>query len=57
MSDINAWTVSIKKGSQALYFSALNGKGAMPAKGGQAQLSDAQIKAAVDYIISNSTQL
>jgi cytochrome c5 len=34
----------------ALYNSALKGKNAMPAKGGNASLSDADVKAAVDYL-------
>jgi cytochrome c5 len=33
-----------------LYATALKGKGAMPAKGGNASLSDAEVKAAVDYM-------
>ena len=34
-----------------LYASALKGKGAMPAKGGDAALADADVKAAVDYLL------
>jgi cytochrome c5 len=34
----------------ALYAAALKGKGAMPAKGGNASLPDADVKAAVDYM-------
>ncbi len=30
--------------------STLKGKGAMPAKGGNASLADADVKAAVDYL-------
>jgi cytochrome c5 len=37
----------------ALYASALKGKGAMPPKGGSA-LGDTDVKAAVDYIASAS---
>ena len=36
----------------ALYASALKGKAAMPAKGGNAALSDADVKAAVDYMVA-----
>ena len=34
----------------ALYTSALKGKGAMPPKGGNGALPDADVKAAVDYL-------
>ena len=34
----------------ALYASALKGKGAMPPKGGNNALADADVKAAVDYL-------
>ena len=36
---------------QALYTNSLQGKGAMPAKGGRPDLSDETIKAAVDYML------
>ena len=52
--DKAAWKDRIKTGKPALYASALKGKGAMPAKGGQTALSDADVKAAVDYMISKS---
>lgn len=47
------WTPRIAKGVNALYTSALNGtvKG-MPAKGGNPALSDADVKAAVDFMVS-----
>ena len=48
--DKAAWAPRLKTGKDALYASAIKGKGAMPAKGGNASLSDADIKAAVDYL-------
>ena len=48
--DKAAWEPRQKTGANALYASALKGKGAMPAKGGNAALSDADVKAAVDYL-------
>jgi cytochrome c5 len=36
----------------AVYQIALHGKGAMPPKGGNMSLSDADVKAAVDYMVS-----
>jgi len=32
----------------------LRGKGAMPAKGGNPSLADADVKAAVDYLVAQS---
>lgn len=49
--DKATWAPRLKSGMDALYASALKGKGAMPAKGGNAALSDADVKAAVDYLM------
>ena len=54
--DSAAWSAPLALGRDALIKSALNGKGIMPAKGGQLQLSDAAVIAAVDYIISLSAK-
>ena len=48
--DKAAWAPRLKTGIDTLYASALKGKGAMPAKGGNAALADAEVKAAVDYL-------
>ena len=52
------WGTRIAKGLDALYASAINGvqgsAGVMPAKGGNAALSNAEVKAAVDYIVAQS---
>lgn len=50
--DKAAWGPRIAQGKEALYNSALHGKAAMPAKGGNPSLSDADVKAAVDYMVS-----
>ncbi len=50
--DKAAWAPRIKTGMDALYASALKGKAAMPAKGGNASLPDADVKAAVDYMVA-----
>lgn len=50
--DKAAWKQRTTGGMDALYANALNGKGAMPAKGGNPTLSDAEIKAAVDWMIT-----
>ncbi len=52
IEDKAAWTPRLAQGKDVLYASALKGKGAMPPKGGQMQLSDDEIKAAVDYVVS-----
>ena len=48
------WSDRLSKGKDALYASAINGIGIMPAKGGVSSLSDNEIKSAVDYILSES---
>jgi len=48
--DKAAWAPRLKTGADALYASALKGKGAMPPKGGNAALPEADVKAAVDYM-------
>jgi cytochrome c5 len=50
--DKAAWAPRIAQGADTLYSVALHGKGAMPPKGGNAALSDAQVKAAVDYMVA-----
>ena len=48
------WAERISEGKEHLYEQAINGVGVMTAKGGVPTLSDAEVKAAVDYIISKS---
>src|SRR5262245_12419054 len=55
VSDKRAWVPRLAKGKQALYASALGGltgsKGTqMPPRGGNARLTDDEVKAAVDYM-------
>jgi cytochrome c5 len=54
LGDKAAWAPRIKTGNEALYASVLKGKGAMPPKGGNAALSDADVKAAADYMVAGS---
>ena len=49
--DKAAWALRAKGGKEALYASATKGKGAMPPKGGNPSLIDADVKAAVDYMV------
>ena len=52
LGDKADWTPRLKPGIDGLYASALKGKAAMPAKGGNASLPDADVKAAVDYLVA-----
>jgi cytochrome c5 len=54
VGDKAAWKARLATGVNALYASSINGKGMMPAKGGNPALSDADIKAAVDYMLEKS---
>lgn len=54
LGDKAAWAPRIQTGADGLYNSALKGKNAMPPKGGNASLSDADVKAVVDYMVSQS---
>ena len=54
--DTAVWSPRLALGRDTLVESALNGKGIMPAKGGQSQLTDAAVIAAVDHIISLSAK-
>lgn len=50
--DKAAWAPRIATGMPALYNAALHGLNQMPPKGGNTALTDAQVKAAVDYMVS-----
>ncbi|MFN7086691.1 MAG: c-type cytochrome [Burkholderiales bacterium] len=52
--DKAAWAPRVKNGMDALYGSALKGKNAMPPKGGNPSLTDTDVKAAVDYLVSRA---
>ena len=52
--DKEAWVARLEKGNGVLYKNAINGIGAMPAKGGNTSIADEDIKAAVAYMLSVS---
>ena len=58
-SDKVAWEPRLKKSKDALYKNAINGyvgsAGVMPAKGGRPDLSNSEVKKAVDYLVSAIT--
>jgi len=58
LGDRSQWAKHIAKGRDALYASAVNGvqgsTGVMPPKGGNPALSDAEVRAAVDYMLAQA---
>lgn len=58
MGDADAWSARIAQGNDILYMHALEGytgdSGFMPAKGARMDLSDDEVRSAVDYMVSES---
>lgn len=54
LGDKAAWAPRIATGPDALLNSVLKGKNAMPPKGGNSALSDAEVKAAMEYMVAQS---
>ncbi len=54
LGDKAAWAPRIKQGMDALVQSSAKGKGAMPPKGGNAALSDADLRAAIEFMVSQA---
>lgn len=52
--DKAAWAPRIKQGMDVLVQSVTNGKGAMPPKAGNPSLTDAELRAGVQYMVSQS---
>jgi cytochrome c5 len=52
LGDKAAWEPRLKQGADGLVASVLKGQGAMPAKGGNTTLSEADIRAAVEYMLA-----
>ena len=55
VGDRAAWTARVKQGFASVTQSALKGHGGMPARGGMAELSDVEIKRAVEYMFNSGT--
>lgn len=53
--DKGMWGPRIAKGKPTLYDHALHGFNSMPAKGGNADLLDQEVKNAVDYMVQNGS--
>ena len=54
VGDKGQWAPRVAKGKDTLYTHAIKGFGAMPPKGGATSLPDADVKAAVDYMLNAS---
>jgi cytochrome c5 len=54
LGDKAAWAPRIKTGTDAMVQSVIKGKNAMPPKAGNPSLSDAEIRAAVEFMVSQS---
>ena len=58
LGDKTAWAARVAQGKATLYERALKGfqgkAGVMPPKGGNPALSDANVKATVDYMVSQA---
>ena len=52
--DKAAWAPRIAAGMDTMVTNAIKGKGAMPPKGGRANLTDEQIKSTVVYMVGES---
>jgi cytochrome c5 len=55
MGDRDAWTPRLKRGLDFLVRSAINGHGPMPPRGGMADLTDSEIRAAIGYMYIQSS--
>ena len=54
IGDREAWIGRVRLGLDSLAQSAIHGHGAMPARGGMAELTDAEVRAAVTYMVQVS---
>ena len=54
VGDKDAWSGLINEGVDTLTHNSINGKGKMPPKGGNMQLTDEEVKAAVVYMMEMS---
>jgi cytochrome c5 len=55
IGDRDAWTPRLKDGLDPLVRSAINGHGSMPARGGLANLTDAELRSAIIYMFNKGT--
>ncbi len=55
LGDKGAWAARLAAGTDALVSSAIDGKGIMPPKGGNANLSNDEIRLIVEYMVAQSS--
>jgi cytochrome c5 len=55
IGDRAAWTPRVKQGFDVVVRSAIHGHGAMPARGGMADLTDTEIRSAITYMLNAGT--
>ena len=55
IGDRAAWIPRLKQGLDVVVRSAINGHGAMPPRGGMADLTDAEVRTAITYMFNQST--
>jgi cytochrome c5 len=53
--DVKAWGVRMERGMDGLISSAVNGHNKMPSRGGLATISDAEVRLAIEYMISKAS--
>ncbi|MDP3537398.1 MAG: c-type cytochrome [Azonexus sp.] len=56
LGDVDAWKPRLKNGVDPLVKSAINGHNSMPARGGMADLSDAEMKSSVVFMVNQIAQ-
>jgi cytochrome c5 len=55
IGDREAWTPRVKQGLDVVVRSAIHGHGAMPPRGGMADLTDTEIRSAIIYMFNTGT--
>jgi cytochrome c5 len=55
LGDRGAWTQRVKQGFDTVVASAIRGHGAMPPRGGMADLTDPEIRSAIAYMLNSGT--
>ena len=53
LGDKAAWAPRVATGKDAMFAAVIKGKGAMPPRAGAADLKDADIKAAIDFMLAS----
>ena len=54
LDDKANWAPRVAQGLDALFNNAINGKGAMPPRGGNASISDEEIRNAIEYMLKQA---